>query len=241
MAVLIPRISEEFKHKTNVDHSNKVLWWATDRCASRYTHTVLHKAGAIFAYNDSVGQFNHGYSCEDGCEEYTIICQTRHPAARLLSHYFLAIFDREDYKNFSWGKGKFVEWEEFFYNHLKEDVEDEDVGFELLTPVNSFYSECKERCTWWREPDLLIRAEYLDVDIKRMAELIPTLNFDLTKVKSYLHTDTQDSGYSSKNMFNKKPIMDYYTPEMLLELYESNIWNDDYILHNWGPTPESKY
>ena len=74
-----------------------------------------------------------------------------------------------------------------------------------------------------------------------MANLFPTLNFDLTKVKSYLHTDKQDSGYSSKNMFKKKPIMNYYTSEMLLELYESNIWHDDYILHNWDSTPESKY
>lgn len=241
MAVLIPRTKEEFKHRTNVDHTNRLLWWATDRCASRYVHSVLYKAGTRFAYNDSIGQFNHGYSCEDDCEEYIIICQTRHPAARLLSHYFLVIFDREDYKNFSWGKGKFIEWEEFFYDHLKDDVEDKDVGYELLTPVNEFYRECKTRCSWWREPDLLIRAEYLREDIKKIQDLIPLLNFDLTKVKSYLHTDKQDSGYSSKNMFKKKQIMDYYTPAMLLELYESNIWHDDYILHNWGPTPESKY
>ena len=74
-----------------------------------------------------------------------------------------------------------------------------------------------------------------------MANTFSTLNFDLTEVKSYLHTEKQDSGYSSKNMFKKKPLMEYYTPSMLLELYESDIWHDDYILHNWGPTPESKY
>ena len=78
-------------------------------------------------------------------------------------------------------------------------------------------------------------------DLRKMVDLFPTLNFDLTEVKSYLHTEKQDSGYSSKNMFKKKPLMEYYTPSMLLELYESDIWHDDYILHNWGPTPESKY
>ena len=242
MAVLLLREGTDYKIPTNVDYSNKLLWWATDRCASRYCHKIFYDAGTMFTYNDSVGQFNHGYLCPDGAEDFTIVCSTRHPAARLLSHYFLVFHDRQDYKTFNWSKGKFLEFSEFFEIHMELNKWDDlSVGFELASPISFYYDACKEKSNWFRNPNYLLRAEYLKEDFIEIQKGLPHLSFNIDNIRSFSNSDKQKNIFSSKERFNKKPLMEYYNEDMLRYMSENKFWKMDYILHNWNWKPESIY
>lgn len=203
---------------TNVSNKHKFVLWATDRCGARYNFRTLSDFGAEFLNSEMV----HLYSCEDGLEDYKIICLTRHPAARLVSHYHL-VMDVWDLVRE--GKYNRIDFKDFLYDHIN----DVDTPYERIESVEGFLNECKSRCNWFREPDLYLRLDYIKEDYASLKDLVPTLDIDLQKVEF-----DDNSDYSSRH-WGKTKIKDYYTSQMLNDLYNSQFFNKDYKKAGFSP------
>jgi len=195
----------------NISHKNKAVWWASARCASRATYKILELYDFIQPshaqqYKHSVSflglkpgakevfDYSHNIGLIPGTENYFLMMNVRNPYSRAVSWWY----SRE------WGFGEEgfgfnISFEEF----IKKRITPYRNGVTLLGNY--------EKGVELKKPDLFIRYEYLEEDIKK----IPFVDFNdpmvKTRFNTYILKNSFHNAESDKGMMVRNKDDDRYT------------------------------
>lgn len=234
----------------NVSHRYKLVWWATSRCASRYTSSFLsplvfynYDNGAKPVYNsdlifdDTNGQdevsFSHILQTPSEFTDYKVITSIRNPYDYFYSNYRLTQME-----------------------YLRGDLSQKGI-FEIADPADIKYTfeewvyldfkkyegmhytryDSKHELSNFNDIDYLIRYENLKNDIMKIPAVIELYNSnDIYKshIDSLLN-DTKDD-YRDSLPFKSENFTDVYTEDianMVYELYKPQFDTFGYERDSW--------
>ena len=242
----------------NVSHRYKLVWWATSRCASRFTLGFLSPLvfynydkdnkplyGSNFIFDDTSGQeevaFSHMLETPAEFADYKVIASIRNPYDYFYSNYrrtqleYLrgklaqnGIYEIPDSNDL---KYTFKEWAYLTFDKYKRD------DFTI-------YSS-KHELTNFDDIDYLIRYEKLKNDIMKIPEVIELYNSNDT-YKSHIDSllnETKD-GYRDSIALKSQNFTDVYTEDianMVYQLYKPQFDTFGYDKDSWKKTVDYDY
>jgi len=230
----------------NTSHKYKAVWWASPRCASRATYQVLKlydfqcpNIAEIIRYSVSLLQqrppppeykFTHQIGLLPDTEKYFLMMNVRNPYSRAVSWWHgLNWMPKVDKNGNKVEPGPVNTFKDF----LKKFT---------LKERNAFILDEYELGLNLKVPDLFIRYEHLEEDVKK----IPFLNFDdpatvetfnkyiknndfrLDKIKGVLKKDDKDDRYADWQFYYDQEAADmvYAGQQRQFEMlgYDKDSW-----------------
>ena len=170
----------------NVSKKRKIIWWGTAGCASRSFQGFLVGSGIDDLMNipekchiANECSHTHSQGIPKGCEDYTIICNTRNPYSRAISSYLDEFVDNQR----EWSGKPYKEWlvDEYFAEHRKNGV---DHFYMLEWPEIG------------REPDYIIRMEHMEEDIRKCPILMES---DPLRIEDALQSSIRTNNHKNEN------------------------------------------
>jgi hypothetical protein len=217
----------------NVSHRFKLVWWATSRCASRYTSGILsplvfynydEDARPIYGSNlllDTIDpsktvSFSHIIQTPSEFKDYDVIANIRNPYDTFYSNYRLEALEylrgsRQtlgiyDIPNVSEIEYTFEEWANRKFTYL------ENAGWTLTNDRYELHN--RDEITY------LVRYENLNEDLMNIPHVRDLYNSN-DRYRSYVDfiKEENNTGYRSSLAFESERFTDVYTEEIANKVY----------------------
>jgi len=208
----------------NISHKNKALWWASARCASRATFKILElydftQPSHAIQYQHSVSflglvpgakeifDYSHNIGVPPGAEKYFLMMNIRNPYSRAVSWWYSRESGNIDPN--APQKGFFITFEDF----IKKRTSKYKNGVTILGDY--------EKGVELKKPDLFIRYEHLEEDIKKIpfvdwSDPMVKTRYNTYILKNSFHNAESDRGMMDRNKDDDRYVdwKKYYTEEL---------------------------